>query len=134
MEERSPRTVSRLSARRAAGPALVAAVALAVAGCHGLHAGPRTLASVGAFSVAAGSGLWGSGEVVDATAHPSTSHALVGAGFASVVVGLAAIVVAGGWMAASVACKGDPDCADEEQCREIPAPPGGIPYRQCIPR
>ena len=27
-----------------------------------------------------------------------------------------------------------PDCPDEEQCREVPAPPGGIPYKQCIPR
>jgi len=51
-----------------------------------------------------------------------------------VLAGLAAIVVAGGWIAASVACEVDPDCADEEQCRAVPAPPGGIPYKQCIPR
>ena len=98
MEEPLPRTVSR----RLGWRCLVASVTLVVGpGCHGLHAGPRTL---------------------------------VGAGFACVAIGLAAVVAAGGWMATSVACQGDPDCADEEQCREIPAPPGGIPYKQCIPR
>jgi hypothetical protein len=125
MEERSRRTVSRPFR------ALALAAALIAAGCTGLHAGPRTLASIGAVVIATGSGVWSAGEVVNPG---STAHILVDAGFASVVAGLVAVVVAGGWMAASVACHGDPDCADEEQCREVPAPPGGIPYKQCVPR
>ena len=108
--------------------------ALVAAGCTGLHSGPRTLASIGALTVAAGSATWAAGEVVDPAGRTSTAHALIDTGFVSVVAGLAAIVVAGGWMAVSVACHADPDCADEEQCREISAPPGGIPYKQCVPR
>jgi hypothetical protein len=106
----------------------------AVAGCAGLHPWPRTLAGIGAVAVAAGSGAWAAGEVKDSTGRDSTSNALVSAGFVTVVAGLAVIAVAGGWMAGSVACQADADCADEEQCREVPAPPGGIPYKQCIPR
>jgi len=89
---------------------------------------------VGAALIAAGGGVWAGGEVQDPSGQTASSHGLVTAGFASVVTGLAVIVVAGGWMAATVACKADPDCPDEEQCREIPAPPGGIPYKQCVPR
>ena len=37
-------------------------------------------------------------------------------------------------MAASAACENDPDCHEEEQCREVPAPAGFIPYKQCVPR
>ena len=92
------------------------------------------LAGVGAVAVAGGSALWASGEGVDGGRHDAASQPLVTAGFVTVLVGLAAIVAAGGWMAASVACEADPDCPEEEQCREVPAPPGGIPYKQCIPR
>ena len=59
--------------------------------------------------------------------HPSTSRALVDVGFAAVAVGLAAVVAAGGWMAAAVACDADPDCPEEETCREVPAPPAASP-------
>jgi hypothetical protein len=90
------------------------------------------LAGAGAVAVAGGSGVWATGEGLAGS--PGSSQPLVTAGFVSVVVGLAAIVAAGGWMAASVACEADPDCPEEEQCREVPAPPGGIPYKQCIPR
>jgi hypothetical protein len=107
---------------------------LAAAGCQGLHARPRTLAVLGALTVVAGSATWSAGEIVDSSGNASSSRALVGSGFACVAIGLAAVVAAGGWMASSVACQADPDCADEEQCREIPAPPGGIPYKQCVPR
>jgi hypothetical protein len=74
------------------------------------------------------------GEGIDGAAHPSASHALTGTGFVAVAVGLAAVVAAGGWMAASVSCDADPDCPEEETCREVPAPPGGVPYKQCVPR
>ncbi len=135
MEERSSRTVSRSHLRRSA---LALAVALVTAGgsvgCTGLHPWPRMFAGIGAVAVAAGSGAWAAGEVKDSSGRDATARGLVDVGFVSVVAGLVVIAAAGGWMAAVVSCQADPDCADEEQCREVPAPPGGIPYKQCIPR
>jgi len=107
---------------------------LVAAGCSGLYRGPRMLASAGAVAIAGGSGMWAAGEGLQGGSHTDVSQPLMNAGFVTLVVGLAAIVAAGGWMAASVACEADPDCPEEEQCREVPAPPGGIPYKQCIPR
>jgi hypothetical protein len=130
MEDPAPRTVSRSLSRIA----LAVAVALFAVGCTGLHSGPRLLASAGAVVVVGGSGVWATGEGLAGGSHDSASRPMINAGFVSVVVGLAAIVAAGGWMAASVACEADPDCPEAEQCREVPAPPGGIPYKQCIPR
>ncbi len=124
MEERSRRTIFGLTL----------AFALAVSGCVGRHAGPRTLASIGALLVVSGSATWAAGEGLDSGAHPSTVHALTDGGFVGVAVGLAVVVAAGGWMAAAVACEADPDCPEEETCREVPAPPGGVPYKQCVPR
>jgi hypothetical protein len=117
--------------------ALALALALSAsssAGCLGRHAGPRTLAGLGALAVGAGSVAWASGESLESGGHAGASRALVSGGFVSVAVGLAAIVAAGGWMAAGVACEADPDCPEEETCREVPAPPGGVPYKQCVPR
>ena len=132
MEDRSPRTVSRSAAVSAL--ALAIAIAVSAAGCRGLYSGPRTVASVGALAIVAGSAAWTAGERLEGGSTGGASQPLVSAGFVTVLAVLAAIVVAGGWIAASVACDADPDCADEEQCREVPAPPGGIPYKQCIPR
>jgi hypothetical protein len=134
MEESHGRTVRRATRRRKIGllSTLPALVALAGGGCAGRYAGPRSVASIGALTVLAGSASWAAGDrTVGGT---DTSRGLVNAGLVSVAVGLAAIVVAGGWMAGSVACHADPDCDEEEQCREIPAPPGGVPYKQCMPR
>jgi hypothetical protein len=130
MEDRAPRTVSRSFPRIT----VAVAVALLAASCSGLYSGPRTLATVGALAVAGGSGLWTTGEALEGDSKPPATDAMVNIGFAGVVIGLAAIVIAGGWMAATVACEADPDCPEDEQCREVPAPPGGIPYKQCIPR
>jgi hypothetical protein len=113
---------------------VAAVVALLAAGCTGLHSGPRTLATAGALVVAGGSGLWATGEGLEGDSKPPATDAMINIGFTGVVIGLAAIVIAGGWMAVSVSCDADPDCPEEEQCREVPAPPGGIPYKQCIPR
>jgi hypothetical protein len=128
MHEGSIREINRT--RRVRAPALALAGLLAIAGCAGRHVGPRILAGIGGAAVAAGGGAWAAGENVSGGA----SAPLTNAGFATVVAGLAAIVAAGGWMAVSVACVADPDCPEEEQCREVPAPPGGVPYRQCVPR
>lgn len=130
MKERSARTLLCVGWRRFSGLALVLVLG---AGCVGRHAGARTLASLGAIAVGAGSVSWAAGEGLDGGSH-SASRALTGTGFVAVAVGLAAIVAAGGWMAAAVACDADPDCPEEETCREVPAPPGGVPYKQCVPR
>src|ERR1700729_1278591 len=123
MEERSRRTIFGLTL----------ALALVASGCVGRHAGPRTLASIGAVFVAAGSATWAAGEGFDRNAHPSTAHALTDGGFVAVAVGLAAVVAAI-HPPAAVAGDADPDCPEEETCREVPAPPGGVPYKQCVPR
>jgi hypothetical protein len=136
MEERSRGTLFFAPGvrRRFSGLTLMAAFALTAAGCVGRHAGPRTLASLGALFVGAGSATWAAGEGLEGGAHPTAARALTDGGFVTVAVGLAAVVVAGGWMAASVACEADPDCPEAETCREVPAPPGGVPYKQCVPR
>ena len=134
MEERASRTVASVFAklgrwqRIALAPALAA---LLCGGCAGRYKGPRTAASLGALAVVGGSVTWAAGESFGSE---SMSRGMATVGLVSAAVGLAAIVAAGGWMATSVACKVDPDCDEEEQCREIPAPPGGIPYKQCMPR
>jgi hypothetical protein len=105
----------------------VAAAALVSAGCAGRHRRPRTLATLGAALALGGSTVWVVGERND-------NRNTLGVGVVGVAVGIAAVVAAGGWMAAAVSCSADPDCPDDEQCKEIPAPPGGIPYKQCVPR
>src|SRR6516162_7827091 len=126
MEDSDARTVSE----RARGPlGLVLALALAC-GCAGRYKAPRTLAGLGTAAVVAGGATWAAGQALERNGHDGGP--LVGAGFVSVALGLAATVIAGGWMAVDVACNVDPDCDEEEQCREIPAPPGGVPYRQCM--
>src|SRR5579885_2698401 len=100
MEDRSPRTISCRRGVTAIARALV--LAALFAGCAGRHAGPRTLATIGALVVAAGSASWAAGERIE-TAHPSASAGLSRGGFISAAIGLAAVVAAGGWMAAAVA-------------------------------
>jgi hypothetical protein len=131
MEDPGARTVSR--ARAARGVAFALALAgVSVGGCAGRYKAPRTLAGLGATAVVAGSASWATGQGLESNGH--SGGALVGAGFVSVALGLAAVVAAGGWMAIEVSCNVDPDCDEEEQCREIPAPPGGVPYKQCMAR
>ena len=109
------------------------ALAAVLAGCAGRHGGARTLATLGAIAVGAGSATWAAGtRMQDQGASAST--ALSRGGFITAAIGLAAVVAAGGWMAAAVACSADPDCPEDETCREVPAPPGGVPYKQCVPR
>jgi hypothetical protein len=128
-----------VSTPRAAFARRRAAVALGVllafgAGCAGRYKAPRTLAGLGTFAVAAGGTAWATGQSLENNGHGGTGSGLVSMGFVGVAAGLVAIVVAGGWMAAKVACNVDPDCDENELCREIPAPPDGIPYKQCMAR
>jgi len=135
MEDSDVRTVSTVDRGRSAAVACVGALACALAfgsACAGRFAGPRTLAGLGTAAVVAGSGTWAAGEGLERNGR--AGGALVTTGFIGVATGVAAIVVAGGWMALSVSCNVDPDCAEDEQCREIPAPPGGVPYKQCMSR
>jgi hypothetical protein len=134
MEEPPGRTVSTRRASRAPRVwplALAFALALSSA-CSGRYARPRTLAALGSLAVVGGSVTWATGQGLERDGH--AAGPVVTAGFFSVAAGLAAIVAAGGWMSAAVACTADPDCSEDEQCREIPAPPGGIPYKQCMLR
>ena len=102
---------------------------LTLGGCASSHLrGPRTLATVGLAMALGGSGLW----IVGADRSDPGRVPAIGLGV--VAAGIATIIAAGGWIAAKVACQADPDCEESEECREIPAPPGGIPYKQCMPR
>src|SRR3954447_561725 len=105
MEDRASRTVSRSL------PRIALALAFFAAGCAGLYKAPRLLAGAGAVAVAGGSGVWAAGGGVGGGGGGGwaagggvgggrgSSQPMVAAGFVSVVVGLAAIVAAGGWMA-----------------------------------
>jgi hypothetical protein len=97
------------------------------AGCARPYAGPKTLAAVGSVLLVSGGASWAAGE---RTNHPS----LIAPGFIGTVVGALAVIGAGGWLAASIGCRADPDCPEREECKEVPAPPGGIPYKQCVRR
>jgi hypothetical protein len=109
--------------------ALVALVAGgAGSGCAGRHRSARTLAALGSVVAVGGTGVWVVGERRD---DPGPLPAI---GIVAVAAGIAAVVAAGGWIAADVSCLSDPDCPESEECREIPAPPGGVPYKQCMPR
>jgi hypothetical protein len=135
MEDRSPRTIFCRGGVTSIALVVIVLATLAVvpAGCAGRHAGARTLAAIGAIAVGAGSATWAAGERMD-DQHGSAPPVLSRGGFITAAIGLAAVVAAGGWMAAAVACNADPDCPEDETCREVPAPPGGVPYKQCVPR
>jgi hypothetical protein len=120
MEETRRRTVSV--------PVVLLLALLSASGCAGRHAAPRTLAALGGLAVGGGSVTWATGAGLGG----GSGATLTMAGFVAVGVGLAAIVASGGWIALAVSCDADPDCDEEEQCREIPAPPGGVPYKQCM--
>ena len=106
---------------------LLAIAGVLGAGCARPYAGPKTLAAIGASLLAAGGTSW---VVGDRGHHDNVAFA----GMATTALGAAAVFAAGGWLAIGVACTEDPDCPRNEECREIPAPPGGYPYRQCMPR
>jgi hypothetical protein len=111
---------------RAQVVALLLSVAL-VTGCARPYAGQKTLAAIGTTLLVGGSTAWIAGE-------HTASRTLVTPGFITALVGAGAIIGAGAWLVASIGCRVDPDCIPGEECREVPAPPGGIPYKQCVKR
>jgi len=106
---------------------LLAIAGLLGAGCARPYAGPKTLAALGAGLLVAGGTTWVTGD-------HENHGGVAAAGMATTALGAIAMFAAGGWLAIGVACTEDPDCPRTEECREIPAPPGGVPYRQCMPR
>lgn len=106
---------------------LLAVLGLLTSGCARPYAGPKTLAALGAGLLAVGGTTWVVGERQDHNNVATT-------GMITTLMGAAAVAVAGGWLAAGVACTEDPDCPRSEECREIPTRPGGVAYRQCMPK
>jgi hypothetical protein len=97
------------------------------AGCARPYKGPKTLAALSAGLLATGGTMWAVGD-------RRGRDGLTTAGVVTAAVGAAAAFAAGGWLAASIGCRADPDCPETEACKEVPAPPGREPYRQCVPR
>jgi hypothetical protein len=119
--------------RRVAGAAntrlwaLVCVLGLPATGCARPYAGPKTMAAIGTALVVGGASMWIAGERTD-------RKGLVTGGAIGTFLGVGVVIGAGGWLAGSIACDADPDCPEGEECREVPAPPGGVPYKQCVRR
>jgi hypothetical protein len=101
-------------------------LALAV-GCARPYRGSKTLGALGVGLLVSSAAVWVAGE-------RRNHEALTQVGAVGAATGAALVVGAGAWLAASASCNVDPDCPQDEVCREIPAPPGREPYRQCSPR
>ena len=111
---------------RAAG-ALLAASLMWAGSCARPYRGPKTLAAIGASVLVTSAVLWAVGDRMGE--QPVARVGMVGA-----IAGAGLAATAGGWLAASAGCNSDPDCPEGEACREVPAPPGRDPYKQCMPR
>lgn len=130
---RAPATRGIADGRSAAlqGVFVVALIAVtgttAGTGCAQPYKGPRTVAAIAVGVLAGSAAIWVAGERAD-------HRAITNIGAAGTAAGTLATVAAGTWIAASAGCRVDPDCPDDEVCREIPAPPEREPFRQCSPR
>lgn len=116
--------------RRPSLPRAFLALALAgclAGGCARGYTGPKTLAAIGSALLVGGGTTWvvGARRDQDRTAN---------IGIITTALGAAAVIGAAGWYAASTACEEDPDCPRGEECKEIPALPGRVPYKQCMRR
>lgn len=107
--------------------ATVLAIVFLSSACARPYSGPKTLAAIGAAVLVTSGTLWVAGRRGDSTR-------LGNVGAVGVVLGASAVISSGGWMASAIACQAEPDCPEGEECKEIPAPPGGIPYKQCMRR
>ncbi|HEY0715820.1 MAG TPA: hypothetical protein VGF45_24260 [Polyangia bacterium] len=109
------------------GTAVLLTATLTAAGCAAPYRGPRTVAATAVGLLAGSAALWVVGERTD-------RRTLANIGAAGTALGTLGAGAAGVWIAASAGCRVDPDCPEDEVCREIPAPPDREPYRQCSPR
>jgi hypothetical protein len=107
--------------------AALSACLLLAGACARPYRGPKTLAAIGAGVLVGSAVVWAVGDRRD---HRLASQA----GLAGALVGASLASGAAGWLAAAAGCEADPDCPEGEACREIPAPPGHEPYKQCMPR
>ena len=105
----------------------LALVGCLAAGCARGYTGPRTLAAISAVLLVGGGTTW----VVGERKH---QEGTANVGLATTAVGVAAAIAAAGWFAAATACEEDLDCPKDEECKEIPALPGRVPYKQCMRR
>lgn len=96
-------------------------------GCARGYTGPKILAGIGAALLVGGGTTWAVGAHRD-------QDGTANVGLITTAVGAAAVIGAAGWYAASTACEEDPDCPRGEECKEIPALPGRVPYKQCMQR
>jgi hypothetical protein len=106
---------------------LMLTLLLASVGCARPYRGSKTLGALGIGLLTSSAALWVAGE-------RGNRESLTKVGAVGSAAGTALVVGAGAWLAASATCNVDPDCPQDEVCREIPAPPGREPYRQCSPR
>jgi hypothetical protein len=106
---------------------LLALVCSGSPGCARPYAGPKTLAAIGAGLLAVGGTTWVVGD-------HQNRNGIATAGMVTTALGAVAAFAAGGWLAIGVACTEDPDCPRGDECREILAPPGGVPFHQCMRR
>lgn len=102
-------------------------VACLAGGCARGYTGPKVLAGIGAALLVGGGTTWAVGARKD-------QDGTANLGLITTAVGAAAVIGAAGWYAASTACEEDPDCPRGEECKEIPALPGRVPYKQCMRR
>jgi hypothetical protein len=103
------------------------ALVTATVGCAQPYRGPRTVAAIAVGVLAGSAAIWVAGERAD-------KATLANIGAAGTAAGTLAAATAGAWIAGSASCRVDPDCPEDEICREIPVPPDREPYRQCSPR
>ena len=85
------------------------------------------IGGVGALLAGVGGATWA---IADRGGHERASDL----GMVTTALGVATLLVGGVALAAAIGCRADADCAANEECREIPAPPGGEPYAQCMVR
>jgi hypothetical protein len=109
------------------GLLVLAALLVAAPACGRPYPGPKTMAAIGTGLLLGGAAAWIIGE-------RTGTRGLIVPGYSVTIAGASTIAAAGGWLAASISCRADPDCPEGEVCKEIPAAPGGIPYRQCMRR
>jgi hypothetical protein len=105
--------------------AMIALALVACLGCARPYAGPKALAALSAVLLVGGGTTWVVGE-------RRNQNGTANLGLITTAIGVGAAIGAAGWLAASVSCEEDPDCPRGEECKDVPALPGRVPYKQCM--